>query len=243
MKNGVRPIKGIPVNMLVRSKKDIVLDYLRDNIINGVLHPGDRLIIDELATSLGVSQIPVREALQQLHAEGFVDLQMHASAVVTEVKLSLFDEAFSLMEATELISARGASKVCTAAQFAEIEAMVAEMDGLVDDLDGWTAANIRMHQYICDCAGMRLVKITLTRAMQHWNRLRKMYANEVFAKRVHHAQKQHWDMLAAMRAKDDAMIERAVLDHIRISKKVYSQYLEAAFAEQSQGVLAEDVSA
>ena len=65
----------------------------------------------------------------------------------------------------------------------------------------------------------------------------------LFAKRVHHAQKQHWDMLAAMRAKDDAMIERAVLDHIRISKKVYSQYLEAAFAEQSQGVLAEDVSA
>ncbi|MCW1967529.1 MAG: GntR family transcriptional regulator [Anaerolineae bacterium] len=243
MKNGVRSIKGISVNMLVRSKKDVVLDYLRDNIINGVFHPGDRLIIDELATHLGVSQIPVREALQQLHAEGFVDLQMHASAVVTEVKLSLFDEAFSLMEAAELISARGASKVCTTAQFAEIQAMVAEMDELLDDLDAWTAANIRMHQYICDCAGMRLVKITLTRAMQHWNRLRKMYANEVFAERVHHAQKQHWDMLAAMQAKDDAMIERAVLDHIRISKQVYSQYLEAAFAEQTQAVFAEDVSA
>ena len=233
MRNGITSKIPMSVNMLVRSKKDIVLDHLRDNIINGISKPGERLIIDELATNLGVSQIPVREALQQLHAEGFVDLQMHASAVVSDVKLSLFDEVFSLIGATELISARGASKLCSDEQFEQIEAMIVEMDTLIHDLDGWTIANIRMHQYICDCAGMRLVKITLTRAMQHWDRLRKMYANEVFAKRVKYAQKQHWDMLKAMKAKNDAMIERAVIEHIDASKHAYSRYLELAFQKKA----------
>ncbi|MCB0024918.1 MAG: GntR family transcriptional regulator, partial [Caldilinea sp.] len=49
-----------------RSKPEIVHDMLRSSIIHGEYRPGERLVIDEVAARLGVSQIPVREAVRQL---------------------------------------------------------------------------------------------------------------------------------------------------------------------------------
>src|SRR5258707_13400527 len=56
----------------VRSKRDLVVAEIREAILNGELAPGVRLVIDDLAEKLGVSTIPVREALQQLHADGYI---------------------------------------------------------------------------------------------------------------------------------------------------------------------------
>src|SRR4051794_20086333 len=53
----------------VRSKKELVIAEIREAILSGELAPGGRLVIEDLAGKLGVSTIPVREALQQLHAD------------------------------------------------------------------------------------------------------------------------------------------------------------------------------
>ena len=54
-----------------RSKNEIVYQQLRKSIIQGDFKPGTRLVIDQLALELGVSQIPIREAVRQLEADGF----------------------------------------------------------------------------------------------------------------------------------------------------------------------------
>src|SRR5690242_5219433 len=91
-----------------RSKKDAVLDALRTAIIKGAFKPGARLVIDELAAHFGTSAIPVREALQQLQAEGLVIIQPYAGATVTLIEANLIVEIFELLEAFELISGRAA---------------------------------------------------------------------------------------------------------------------------------------
>jgi len=47
----------------------VVRDRIREDILNGVYRPGDRLIEGKLSDDLGVSRIPIREALRELSAE------------------------------------------------------------------------------------------------------------------------------------------------------------------------------
>ena len=60
-----------------------VRDRIREDILNGVYRPGDRLIEGKLSESLGVSRIPVREALRELSAEGVVTIEPRRGASVT----------------------------------------------------------------------------------------------------------------------------------------------------------------
>ncbi len=65
-----------------RSKPDLVFELLRDSILDNELKPGQRIVIDDLVRRLGVSAIPIREALSQLAAEGLVELVPHVGARV-----------------------------------------------------------------------------------------------------------------------------------------------------------------
>jgi len=66
------------------SESERVTRQLRDDIVDGVRAPGSRLVERELAAELGVSRIPVRDALRQLVAEGLVTPRPRSWAVVRE---------------------------------------------------------------------------------------------------------------------------------------------------------------
>lgn len=67
------------------TKTELVHQHLREEILRGGLRSGQRLSMDELARTLGVSKIPVREAIARLQSEGLVSQTRHAGAVVTTV--------------------------------------------------------------------------------------------------------------------------------------------------------------
>jgi DNA-binding GntR family transcriptional regulator len=216
-----------------RSKKDAVLEVLRNAISDGAFKPGERLVIDELALRFGVSPIPVREALQQLQAEGFVEIQPYVGATVSRIEAGMITEIFELLEALELISGRAACKRMSADDFARMESLLTEMDALETDLDAWSEKNMRLHQFICDCAGMPLVKSSLTRTLDHWSRLRRYYLNDVFAHRVRAAQKEHWQMLRAMRTCDVARLEKTVRAHNQAARDAYTERFQTALQRES----------
>ena len=54
---------------------------LREEIIKGKYKPNERLIITKIAERFGVSQIPVREALQQLASDGYIIFSAHTGAM------------------------------------------------------------------------------------------------------------------------------------------------------------------
>lgn len=229
----IRSSPIVPAGMFL-SKKDSVLAALQSAIASGQFKPGERLVIDDLAANFGVSAIPVREALQQLQADGFVDIQPHVGATVTAIGPQSITEIFELLEALELIAGRAACQRMTDDDFAHMEALLHKMDGLGDDLDAWSDANTELHQFICDCAGMTLVKNTLTRVLDHWKRLRSIYMKDVFAQRVRAAQREHWQMIRAMRACDSERFEKVVRAHNRAAKNAYTEHFKKALqAEQN----------
>src|SRR4051812_530007 len=74
----------------------MTVEALRERILRGDYPEGEPLRQDALADELGVSRIPVREALRQLEAEGLVTFNPHRGAVVSSLSLEEIDELFEL---------------------------------------------------------------------------------------------------------------------------------------------------
>ena len=81
-----------------------VTDLLRIAIVSGELAPGEDLRQEELAAYYQVSRIPIRAALRQLEAEGFVKTNQHGKASVVELDTEEVLEIFEIRKALELLA-------------------------------------------------------------------------------------------------------------------------------------------
>jgi DNA-binding GntR family transcriptional regulator len=92
------------------SLSQIVGEKIRGQILEGKLRPGERLVEDRLSGELGVSRVPVREALRGLEREGLVRLEPNRGATVTEVTPELVAELVEVRTLLEALNARLAAR-------------------------------------------------------------------------------------------------------------------------------------
>ncbi|MFF1255045.1 GntR family transcriptional regulator [Pseudarthrobacter sp. NPDC058329] len=83
---------------------------IRELIISGDFPPGSRLRERDLSLALKVSRVPVREALQQLEAEGFIDTFPRRGATVKQITLRDVNELFDVRLSLEVLAARLAAQ-------------------------------------------------------------------------------------------------------------------------------------
>ena len=211
-----------------RSKKELVTATLRNAILNGEFTPGMRLVIDDLARQLGVSAIPVREALQQLSADGYDIIEPYIGARVAPIEADSVIEVFSLLETMEVVSGRAACVHMSEADFAVLEQILRKMDSLVDDPELWSQENRHFHKFICDKSGTRLVASLMSKVFDHWDRLHRFFLKDVFARRLPEAQREHWKILNTLRTRNAAETEAVIRKHAQASLAAYTQYLTSA---------------
>ncbi len=209
-----------------RSKNEQVYELLKSKIVRGEMKPGEPVVIDALARQLGVSQIPIREALRQLEANGFVRIAPYVGASVTEIHSGSIHEVFSMLEHMEILSGRAACQTMTDEGFDALAAMIDDMTRLMDDPEAWSESNKRLHRFICRQAGMNLVEKMLLVALDHWDRLRCHYLEDVFAQLMPRRQVEHEQMLIALRRRDPDELERVIHSHNRESLRAYIAHLE-----------------
>jgi len=204
------------------SKARLCYESLRTAILRGDLRPGSRIVIDELTRQMGVSRIPIREALQRLQGEGLVELEPHVGVRVADIDADSVHEMFQLKEALEVISGRSACERMSEEDLARAEEILRIMDEVIDDPDRWSEENVRFHKFICDCAHMPLVGASMLRVLDHWERLRRYYQDEVFMQRHRVAHQEHWEILKALRMRDPDYLERVTHEHNRKSILAYA---------------------
>ncbi len=139
-------------NRIVRkTTTELVLDKLRDRILSGDIPPGEPLRQELLAEEMGVSRIPVREALRLLSAEGMVDTIPHKGAFVSMLSRAEVEEFFDLRLRLEPWLLREAIPRLGKVELNRAERLVAEMDAAPPS--AWGQLNWQLHEGLYRAAG------------------------------------------------------------------------------------------
>lgn len=140
MKAGLRKHERVTI-------ADATTDQLRRAIISGELPDGTPLRQDALATELGVSRIPVREALARLAAEGLAANSPHKGYVVTALSREEILELFELRTMLEPELLRLAIPNMSQADLSEAESILMSYNADIDraDIQSWGEHNLRFH--------------------------------------------------------------------------------------------------
>jgi DNA-binding GntR family transcriptional regulator len=88
----------------VRTKKEQLVELLRDAILSGELQPGNRLLQEEIAERYNVSPTPVREAIQQLVAEGVLQHSPYRGVQVAEANRDDVHEVYRIRSVVERLA-------------------------------------------------------------------------------------------------------------------------------------------
>ena len=119
-------------------------------IRDGSLLPGDAVDEAEWASRHGVSRTPVREALIQLQAQGWVSSLPRGGMVVAKMDLRQLLALWELLAELEGVAARLACQRMTPEELAGLQACHRDSEAVMqaEDLDGWQQHNLRFHEWI-----------------------------------------------------------------------------------------------
>ena len=128
-----------------RTKADIVYEELRQRIHSGELRPGDRVPISRIARELGVSDIPAREGVKRLEAEGLLEFATHKGAVVSRLGRHEVEELFAIRTELEALALKGAARKMSPAALAELRVILDAMVAAEGDGDVAEYARLNRH--------------------------------------------------------------------------------------------------
>jgi DNA-binding GntR family transcriptional regulator len=189
---------------------------LRRRILSGQLAEGAVLRQERLASELGVSRIPLREAIRHLEAEGLVVSVLHKGTVVSSLSPEELEELFGIRMQLETWLFEAAIPRMTDADLDGAEALIDEASR-TGDVDNWSELNWRFHEALYRPSGNRIA-LKLLRSV-HDNAARYVNLQLVVARDVERELSDHHAMLAYARLRDVDRGVDALRRHIaRVSR-------------------------
>jgi DNA-binding GntR family transcriptional regulator len=192
---------------------------IRQEILRGEREAGEWLREGDLATSLGVSRTPVREALRRLASEGLVRHERHRGVQVERWSLDDLDEIFSLRSVLEpwgcaLAATSGLADLDSLRDLAD--RMDAAAAGTSPDLDEITWLNNQFHREILEASGnSRLVQLvgSVVAVPVVW-RTFSHYSPAAMRRSLAH----HHELVDALAAADPTWAESVMRSHVRAAR-------------------------
>lgn len=194
-----------------------VYAQLREAIMTGRFLPGQLLSLRGVAAVVGSSTMPVRTALNMLHAEGALINGTGRALMVPPMTMELLEEIRDVRIALEGCVVERAAKQMTDAALAEIAQLMQEMDLHIanDDVAAYLRANFAFHTSIYRCGAS---DATLASIQSFWLRIGP-FVNLMVQdmKHMKHSMSAHRKILRALKARDGAAARAGIEDDIRES--------------------------
>jgi DNA-binding GntR family transcriptional regulator len=191
----------------------MVAKVLRQAIVNGALKGGEQLRQSEVAASFGISVIPVREALQQLVAEGFVILQRNRGAIVAEVSVDETTELFDLRVALETMLLAAAVPNMKPADLEQAAGHQRALEA-ENDTNQWGVHNWRFHEALYRPADRPRTLAITANINRHVDRLLRLQMSLVVDGKMK-SRREHGALLAACGRGDTKKAVSLLEQHIR----------------------------
>ncbi|MFH8753015.1 GntR family transcriptional regulator [Streptomyces rimosus] len=201
--------------------RERVYEALLELITTRALRPGQHLVESELAGHLGVSRQPVREALQRLNTEGWVDLRPAQGAFVHEPTEEEADQLLTVRTLLEAEAARLAAANAGSAGIAELEALCDKGEQAVrdDDVETAVATNAEFHAKVMALAGNAVLADL---AAQVGRRVR-WYYTPVARQRGKGSWAEHRELIAAITDRDEARATAVMRAHTEHTRRMYHE--------------------
>lgn len=190
------------------------VEALRERILRGDFPEGEPLRQDALAEELGVSRIPVREALRQLEAEGLVTFNPHRGAVVSSMSLAEIEELFELRAEIEGELLRRAIPKTSKEQLDRAVEVLDEFENALHagEASRWGPLNWHFHSALYAPANRNVTMGVLQKLHQHSDRYFRMHV--LLAHGGEQAATEHRAIAAAVKKKDATVASALMRAHI-----------------------------
>lgn len=207
---------------VARSETSRVTGVLREEIIDGVREPGSRLVERELAVDLGVSRVPVREALKQLAAEGLVSMRPNTWSTVRIFTASDIADFNEVRTSLEIMAFELAAHRHTRESLAELEEVVTRGQQSAAAGDATTArhAGAQFHALVTKMSGNQLL-VEINRMLD--GRLRWLLSQH---DDLQHVADEHAELYQAIAYRDPARVRELALHHLDTSRQQQDAHSE-----------------
>jgi len=197
---------------------------IRHKLITLELPPKTAIDEQVLMQDLELGRTPIREALQRLAAEGLVMVAPRRGMFVADISITDLQKIFEMRMVLEGFCARLAAERATEAQLAAMEALVQDLDRVPDDKDGKAlmAVDEQFHELLYQAADNELLADTLRRLLAQSLRIWYLVLDRLDGVRA--AMEQHIAITRALEARDGALAETIVQEHI----SEFQQQIKAA---------------
>jgi DNA-binding GntR family transcriptional regulator len=206
--------------------RQAVYDTLAEMIASGSLKPGQHLVEAELADHMGVSRQPIREALQRLAVDGWVELRPAYGAYVHVPTAEEIAQLLGVRSVLEAYSAREAAQHAAGDRVARLrELYAAGVAALAaEDDSGLVAANTELHAAIVRMAGNRV----LAELIAQVERRVRWYYTPIARPRGEEAWQEHDGVIQAIADGDAGRAERLMRAHTERTTEFYRrEFVEA----------------
>lgn len=197
------------------SRTDSAAERLRSEILDGRAVPGDLLAESAVARRLGVSRVPVREALFTLEREGLVEFSETGRAYVKQLSPRDFEELFVLRMTLESLAARLAASAIRQDASALLKNIAATRKART--LSEVTRLDLEFHELILEMSGnLRLLKLWrfIRGELEMWlARLQRQHRCQKLDTREQTAAS-HEELVEAFRSQSASACERLNREHI-----------------------------
>ncbi len=203
------PAEGLPG---YKTKTALVYSELRRDILAGRYPPGARIVLDRVANQLGISKVPVREAVVQLVGEGWLVTKPHVGAIVPELDPEEILETSVIRAVVEGAAVRTAVEHLTDEMIERLRALHALMDTAAAANDEeYPQLNREFHGQLfqsCPYPQLRSLAMSLLDRGRRWRIVRFL---PVY---LPQSQSEHLAILQALEGRDAESAERLVRQHV-----------------------------
>lgn len=186
-----------------------VCSILRRAILKGDFKPGERLVQMELAESIGVSRMPIREALRQLEIEGLVTLEPHKGAVVRSLDLEDIKEIYEIRSVLEPLALKKSMEYFDSGDLETLKSYHQRMLK-ADNEDEYVELNTNFHKLLSTrCKSPRLLNLikTISRGFP-------LDTPQIIHGQIDKSNIEHEKILSAILEQDKVKAAKYLADHI-----------------------------
>jgi DNA-binding GntR family transcriptional regulator len=201
-----------------KSKKLLVYEVLKQRIISQAMKPGEPINEGSLSQELDLSTTPIREAIQRLERESFIENIPGKGNFVSNITIQDLRELFEIREMLECEAIKRAATKCDPEKVAEIRrAFERSRKSSLNGSHRRFSAGEHIHIFIFESLGNRRLLEIYRRLHDHIARHRNFFFSDTHEGRPEKSYREHLEILDALAAQDPARCEHAMRTHLRNS--------------------------